>query len=252
MDSELNTYPRKLSGKEWNLTEWLLPPERPGYRAYRSYLETLQVIGTGRWGIGNLILGEPGDEPDRTGPMARVFAYGSIETDDGRITVSVHEFVEGQLELQMANLQDGGYPDSVEGLRKSTYSSWEPGSACPFCGGGVREVAVNRTVPRAKLVLCAKDASLWIFDESDGVNHPLPATNYFNELMMYKKVKDPAVALDAKNLFRKMDLFPDAELREAFIRYNKTWYRIKVRPEVKQSVPERAPLIRKFVTLFKR
>lgn len=230
--SEPNTkYPRQLTDKEWMLLEWLLPEDKPGYKVYRSLLTQLQVIGTGRWGEGDLILGHPSDTPDTSGPMERVFAHGYIETDNGKISISIHEFDGSQLEIQIVNAQQGTLPDELSTLKRATYSTWNPGNRCQFCGAEVREVIINRTEPRAILVICREHKSIWLYDESDKVNFPIPSTNYYNELMLLKNIRDPKIALNSANLFRMLDEFADGELREAFVRYNKTWRRITIRPE---------------------
>jgi len=229
MEEQNNTYPRRLSEKEWSLLEWILPDDRSGYQKYRTLLKSLQVIGQGRWGKGDIILGKPGDKPELTGPMERVYANGVMETDAGKLTISVHEYVAGQLEVQITNLHDEEIPDDITIHKKATYSTWMPGFSCPFCSNPVREITVNSDTPVAVLAICTNDKVIWIYDESDGVNHPIPATNFYNELMLYKKIKDPAVALHSKNLFSMLDNHKDEELREAFIRYNKTWHRITIK-----------------------
>ncbi len=252
MDEQNNTYPRPLSEKEWSLVEWILPEKREGYRKYRSLLTSLQVIGKGRWGEGDLIMGESGDTPELEGPMERVFANGIIESDIGKITVSVHEYVAGQLEVQITNLHNEEIPEDLKIKRKVTYSTWEPGSVCPFCGNAVREVTVNPGKPAAILVICREDKNIWIYDESDGVNHPIPGTNYYNELMQYKQIKDPSIALQSKNLFSMLDDYTDEDLREAFIRYNKTWRRISVRNDKESTDDQKQKVTDMLTSIFKR
>lgn len=239
MGDQNNTYPRPISEKEWKLVEWILPEDRKGYKEYRSLLQSLQVIGPGRWGEGDYILGEPGDTPDTSGPMERIFANGIIEAEEGKITVSVHEYVAGQLELQIANLHDENIPGDLTIKRKATYSVWKPGSTCPFCGEAVREVTINPEDPVAILAICKTDKSIWVYDETDGVNHPIPATNFYNELMLYKQIKDPSIALQSGNLFGMLEDYSDADLQQAFVRYNKTWRRIAIQPETESTMNKR-------------
>lgn len=228
MGEQNNIFPRPLTRKEWLLIEWLLPDDRAGYKKYRSLLQTLQIIGYGRWGEGDYILGEPGDIPDNTGPMERIFASGMIESEDGTITVSVHEYVAGQLEIQMTNLESENISDNFTIGEKSTYSFWKPGADCPFCSKPVREVTINISQPTAVLALCYNDNRVWLYDESDGVNYPIPATNLHNELMLYKHIKDPVKVLNWKNLFNNPKDFTDQDIRQACINYNKTWHRISI------------------------
>ncbi len=246
MGERNNTYPRPLSEKEWSLIEWILPEKRTGYQKYRTLLTSLQVIGPGRWGEGDLILGEPGDTPELSGPMERIFANGIIESAEGKITVSVHEYVAGQLEVQIANLHDEEIPDELTIQRKATYSTWKPGSECPFCNQSIREIPVNNNDPVAVLAICTNDKNIWIYDDADGVNHPIPATNYYNELMLFKQIKDPSIALQSKNLFSMLDDYSDEDLREAFVRYNKTWRRISIQQETKSTDKEKMNLLKIF------
>lgn len=228
MGEQENIFPRPLNRKEWLLIEWLLPGDRAGYKKYRSLLQSLQIIGYGRWGEGNYILGQPDDVPDTTSPMERIFANGMIESDDGTITVSVHEYVAGQLEIQITNLAGEYISDDLNIRKKSTYSFWRPGAVCPFCGKPVREVKINTPHPAAVLTLCYNDNRVWLYDETDGVNHPIPATNLHNELMLYKHIKDPEKVLNWKNLFNNPKDYTDGDLRQAFIIYNQTWRRISI------------------------
>lgn len=251
MAAQNNTFPRPLTGKEWLLIEWILPEDRAGYNKYRSLLQSLQVIGYGRWGESDLLLGEPGDTPEISGPMERVFANGIIEAEEGKITVAVHEYVAGQLEVQITNLHDDSVPGDLRIKRKATYSMWKPGDGCPFCMQSVREVMINKNEPRAVLAICRHDKNLWVYDEADGVNHPIPATNYYNELMLHKHIKDPSVALQSKNLFGMLDDFSDDDLRQAFVKYNKTWRRISIQSESESNTDSKKKLKDKLVPFLK-
>jgi hypothetical protein len=219
-------FPRPLSEREWELIEWVLPADRPGYRMYRNLLKELQVIGPGRWGEGNLVLGTPGEKPDTSGPMERIFANGTLETGEGTITISVHEYAAGQLEVQIACPGNEEIPDTTSVLRRVTYSTWQPGDACPFCEREIRSVFIRSDEPVAVLVFCTHNGMMWVHDAGSGVNHPIPHTNYYNELMLHKHIKDPSVALNSKNLFTMLGNYTDDDLRNAFIRYNAIWHRI--------------------------
>jgi hypothetical protein len=251
MNEQNNIFPRPLTTREWELIEWILPEDRTGYRKYRELLRSLSVIGQGRWGEGNIILGQPGDTPELSGPMERIFANGIIEADEGKITVSVHEYAAGQLEIQITNLNDESFPDKLSIKRKVTYSTWKPGIVCPFCNGNVREVHINSSEPIAMLAFCRSDRSIWIYDDTGGVNHPIPGTNYYNELMLHKHIKDPALALESNNLFTMLDDYSDNDLRQAFVNYNKIWHRIDIRSESDSDNDEKENLTEKLSSIFK-
>jgi hypothetical protein len=220
-------YPRHLTELERSMIEPVLPADRPGYRSYRKYLDELLVIGEGRWGTGDLILGHPDDTPEISGPMEKVFASGFVYTESAKISLTVHEYDGEQLEIIIASVSGEEIPDAVTIQRIETYSVWLRGKNCPFCNGIVREVEIRKS-PDAVIVLCTRDHLVWVYDESSGVNYPIPVTNYYNEVMFYKHIKDPAIALKSENLFTMIDEHTDSELREAFLRYNKTWYRVDV------------------------
>jgi hypothetical protein len=46
-------------------------------------------------------------------------------------------------------------------------------------------------------------------------------TNFYNELMLHRNVRVPAVALESKRLFLDLNDFTDVDLIRAFVTYNK-------------------------------
>ncbi|HET7152282.1 MAG TPA: hypothetical protein VFJ29_00820, partial [Candidatus Kapabacteria bacterium] len=62
----------------------------------------------------------------------------------------------------------------------------------------------------------------------DGTNHLIPVTNFYNELMIFKQIRDPKVALDHKNLFTYLTQFTDAELIGAFKHYNVLYKKVDI------------------------
>jgi hypothetical protein len=230
MDS---TYPRILRPKERDLLESVLPPDRPGYRRYREQLETMQVIGEGRRGAGNLILGHPGDLPDLTSPLPAVVAYGVVETTRDYYTITVRECVGGQIDAEIVSAHDEEIPDHFEEKRRWTQAEWKPGSASPATGVLVREVPIDI---HSVLAIAAGEKRLWLYDGATGMNHPIPVTNYHNELMLRKQIRDPELALKSGLLFDQLSSYSDEDLRAAFVAYNAGRRRVEV-----QSVPSPAP-----------
>ncbi len=221
------SYPRSLRAKERDLLESVLPPDRPGYRKYRELLETMQVIGEGRRGAGNLILGYPGQAPDVTSPLSPVVAYGVVETTQDRYTITVREFTGDQLDVEVVSAHDEEIPDHFEEKRRWTYASWRPGSLSPATGKPVREVPID---DRSVLAVAAGEKRLWLYDGTTGMNHPIPVTNYHNELMVHKQIRDPAIALQVGLLFDRLSSYSDEDLRAAFVSYNAGRRRVEVRP----------------------
>lgn len=219
-------FPRHLRAKERDLLESVLPPDRPGYRRYRDLLETMQVIGEGRRGTGNLILGRPGDSPDTTSPLPPVVAYGVVETTMERYTITVREYVGDQIDAEIVSAHDEEIPDHFEEKRRWTYATWSPGSVSPATGAPVREVRID---DRSVLVIAAREKRIWLYDGATGMNHPIPVTNYHNELMLHRQIRDPAIALRAGLLFDQLSSYTDEDLRAAFIAYNAHRRRVDVR-----------------------
>jgi len=61
-------------------------------------------------------------------------------------------------------------------------------------------------------------------------------TNFYNELMLQKNVRDPGVALNSKRLFTDLGSFADVEILRAFASYNKV--RTKVELESSIIIPQ--------------
>src|SRR5260370_20073562 len=90
-------FPRHLAGREREWIHWILPDDRAGYRDYLLHIQSMLVIGQGRRGKGEIILGGQGSGPDFGAPLAPVFAYGAVETDVGTISTTLREILDGQI-----------------------------------------------------------------------------------------------------------------------------------------------------------
>jgi hypothetical protein len=217
-----DSFPRDLSPLENNLLLWLLPADRSGYREYRPLLETWKVAAKGRRGGGNFILAPGTATIDIESPLPQVFAHGVVETADGAIAVTIRERFGDQLEFEIVNLGGESLPDIVGEKRRWTYSLWLPKQACPICLGSIREVTMLTGKGRTLvLALCKNDERIWVYDDVSGVNHPIPLTNFYNELMLHANVRDPHVALNSKRLFSDLHMYSDVMLSRAFGSYNK-------------------------------
>ena len=217
-------YPRPLSAREREWIEWILPEDRPAYASYRTMLKAMMVIGQGRRGPGEIILGAPEDKPDFSEPLTPVAAYGAIETDIGTISVTLREPIHEQLSVEMVCQTVEDIPHRFRELRRWSYSGWQPGNTCPQCLRPVREISLqilSPTMSHAFLALCPTDKRVWVHDRTGGLNHLIPVTNYYNELMLHKNIRDPGIALDASNLFRDLSRYSDGELAYAFMAYNR-------------------------------
>jgi hypothetical protein len=212
-----------LTAREREWIDWILPSERAGYNRYREMLGSMKVIGVGRRGPGEMIMGHEGSEIDISVPLPPVLAYGAIETNFGTISVTIREPLDDQISVEIVNQRSDEIPEEFEEAKRWTYSTWLPGMACPQCGKPVREVAirmVNDPRPHHVLAVCADNGRLWLYAEPDQINHLIPVTNFYNELMLHRNIRDPRIALDSKKLFSELASFSDDDLTRAFITYN--------------------------------
>lgn len=230
------SYPRPLRAKERDLLESVLPESAPGYRVYRDLLSVLTVIGEGRRGEGNLILGRAGDAPDTSGPLLPVVAYGAVVGTCDTYTVTVREFAGEQCDVEIVAGHGETVPDHFEEKRRWSYSTWSPGSPSPATGVMPREVLIDET---CVLALAPGERRLWVHDRERGMNMPIPITGYHNELMVHRRVRDPRVALRPDRFFDELDRYSDEDLRAAFVAYNTVRRRVRLaeRPPIARPAP---------------
>jgi len=258
MPSE-GSFPRTPSRREIEWLDFLLPAERPGYRPLRERLRTSMVIGEGRWGAGDLVFGMPEDEIDLTEGMQPVVSYGEVNgctSDDRRfiITLSLHQpNEEGLVEFQIGAEGEKGVPDEFRETSRWSYSYWSPGAPCPATGASVREVPLN---PQEDMLLVISPVKrvIWIHDRHDMTNTLIPVTNFYNELMLLKGIRDPDIALDHKRLFTELGDFTSAELRGAFVRYNLAFRKIdpdRVAGEKREDEDSGGSMLGRIVNLFR-
>jgi hypothetical protein len=201
------------------------------------------VLGEGRRGPGNLLLGDPGNEPDIGAPLQAVVAYGIVETTKESFTITVRECIDRQIDVEIVSTRDSVVPEHFEEKRRWTYSTWSPGQPSPSTGLPPREVRIDEHVT---LAAGRQENRLWLHDAKTGVNHLLPITNFYNELMLLKRIRDPRIALRSSLLFTDLDRYSDADLRGAFVAYN----RLRPRVEVNEVGP--LPGSAALRSLFKR
>jgi len=251
-------FPRPASPGEEGWLDLLLPSDRPGYRPLREYLRGLVVIGEGRWGRGDLVFGHEGQEIDHTEGMQPVVSYGEIDAvNDGAgfvITLSVHQpNDDGEVEFQIGTRGAPELPDGFTERSRWSYACWSPGEPCPATRGPVREIPLN---PGADLLLVISPAKhvLWLHDVREGTSTLIPVTNFHNELMLLKGVRDPAVAFDHGRLFTATEEFSAGELGQAFVRYNLSFRKIDpARLPGAGDIPREHPSLgERIIKLFRR
>jgi len=215
-------FSRELTLLEKALLLWVLPSDKPGYAAYRKLVQDWKVVGRSRSGAGGVILAPSGKVPDLDSPPAPLFAFGLVKSGTGEISVSVLERMGDQLEFEISGPVETVLPQGIESYRRWTLSEWLPSLPCPGCGEAPREVEM-KTESGHELVLaiCAKDHRLWLHDTRSRVNHPIPVTGFYNELMLQLKTPDRRKVPDAKQFFTDLGTYSDAALTGAFSSYNR-------------------------------
>lgn len=219
-----NIFPRRLTDFEKKFLFCLLPEDRSGYLIYRDKIEKMVVIGEGRFGGGNFILGIEHDKPDLDIPSAPIFVCGEIIVKKHPNFISIHEEKDNKIEIDLGNLPSSNEDNSE--IEFWTYSTWLPGNNSPRKNCQPREIHIAG----GKLVLAVsmEEERIWLYDSRIAVNILIPLTNFFNELMLYKKIKDPQIALNPKRLFTHLNDFSDNDLIQGFLCYNKYLNRVKI------------------------
>ncbi len=101
------------------------------------------------------------------------------------------------------------------------------------------------------IAICAADKRLWVWEERSEINHPIPVTLFYSELMKRTGMRDPAIALDASRLFTSLRSFSDEDIVGAFVTYNDI--RSKVPVDDRIIIPERPRGLRaRLASLFQR
>ncbi|MBI3111465.1 MAG: hypothetical protein HYZ01_07825 [Ignavibacteriales bacterium] len=247
------TFPRDLASDERDLLQWVLPADRPGYRAYRALLDQWKVQARGRRGEGNYILAAEGERPDNESPLPQILALGMVETMEGNFSVIVRERLGDQVEFEIGGTGGRVGPGKSPERRRWTLSSWSPGEPCPACGQPLRETGMRTgDAKELSLAICQADKRLWIHDTVSGINHPIPVTNFYNELMLHKNIRDPKVALEPNRFFGDLPRYSDLDLTKAFITYNGLRTKIVLEHPIILPAPEGNLFLRRLKTLWNR
>lgn len=225
-DIEKKQFPRSASNYEKKILFSVLPSHKKGYKEYRDKIEELSIIGFGRFGINNYMLGPAESKPDLTIPSSPIHAIGGNIFKEGELYITIHEESFGQIEFDY-NVIKGKIEDyDAEPERIWTLSTWEPGENDPQKGSAVREVHL---VENSIVLVFAKSINrIWLYSSERDINYIIPISNYYNELMRVKNIRDPKVALNVKRLFKDLDSYNDDELIQGFLSYNRYLRKIKL------------------------
>ena len=222
-----------MTDRERGFLSGILPADRKGYTRYREQIRDMVVIGEGRRGNGEIILGIGDDTPSFDDPLAPVFAYGAIETNFGTISITGREVFQNQCSIEIVNSKSDFLPPEFEESRRWTYSTWLPDTGCPQCLQRVREVRIQTSgMQRFTLAICPGDKRLWVYEEEQQVVRLIPITNFYNELMLAKNIRDPKIALQSALFFTELQQYSDKDLLQAFFTYNKLKTKVHIQGEV--------------------
>lgn len=225
---------RKLNGTELKLLYAVLPDEKPAYSKYRERIAGLTVIGYGRFGENNLILGNPEDEPDFTLPSSPVFSFGEMCYGDSCFEVTIHEEEEEKIEIEIRGAEAETLPESVIFDQINSIAFYSPRRVQP-------EYEPSRKIELIKgefyLSFIISLRKIILTDLKTGYNALIPVSNFYNELMFVKNIRDPKTALNPRLLFEALGNYADQDLADAFVYYNKLFRRATINPPQKKNSP---------------
>lgn len=220
-------YPRRLTETEMKYLRYILPEDILVYDNYYKQLSGLWVIGHGRFGHENLVIGEEKTLNTHHSGLGSIFAAGVYMENGTRTELLLHAMVEGQAEFDIMTQK------AEEGDAAYTLSRWKPGKKLPGSREGVREI----TLTKGKLLLaCDREKrQFWIHEYEREFNRIIPATNLLNEIRFVAGMKGD---LKPKEIFALIDGVSDEMIIKAFIKYNKLFKKIE-HLEITPSVQEK-------------
>ena len=219
-------FPRRLTKRELEWLEFILPNHKIGYAEYRNKLSDLFVIGNGRFGETNLILGKKEDKPDFSAPSSAMFASGNIIYKEAEIYVLIHEEFENQIEIDISNLRAKDIPEELNEISRWTYSNWMPGDTAPGDNSVIREIHLIKN--EIIIAIAPIHKRIWVHERKSGVNYFIPVTNFFNEIMRLRKIKFAGNMPNPNSLFIDNNSYSDEEIAQGFLLYNKHWRKIEI------------------------
>lgn len=209
-------FPRKLFKEERDVLFSLLPENKSGYSHYRKLIDDLFLIGEGRFGNGNLVLGALESKPDLSIPSSPVFALGYIHTTMDVYYSVIHTLDDNKIEVQI-----DPYPvkKALQVEKIISYSDWNPGMKSPEKLSDVYKYSIIES--KYVLAICPLSKKIWLHESESGINHIIPLSNFFNELMRLKNVKDEKIITNPSAFFKEIDKYSKRDIKLAFLLYNK-------------------------------
>lgn len=245
----MENFPRKLKELERELLFSILPSEKSGYLTYREKIENKYVLGSGRFGETNLILGSKEEELNIQDASSTIFAAGSIIYNEGKIEISINEEIDDRIEFDISP-KDYALVFKSKEIKRWNYSEWIPGQKSPKENSNLREVVISQG--KYILAISPEEKRIWLHEYDSGINHLIPLSNYYNQLMIEKNIRDPKIALKPKLFFGnetgKHSEYTDIELRNTFISYNKYLRKLDIKEE---TIITKTKSKRKFLKFLK-
>ncbi len=202
-------FPRDLSELEVNLLKSILPENKPGYKKIADEIFNLKVIGRGRFGGNNYVIGSEEDDVDLSLSSSPILAAGYKTIGGRRFYILLHEENEDKYEIDYQEVDEG---------TDYSFSDWIPGGEFPLDDEPLREV----TIVHGKIMLAISKGlkRIWIHEIDSGINTFIPVANFYNEIMRMKNERNPEIALKVNRLFTNLNDFTDNDLISGFIAYN--------------------------------
>lgn len=245
----MGDFPRQLTANEKKILFTVLPENKSGYKYYRDKIENLLVIGQGRFDRENLLLGKEGNKPDLSVPSNPVFACGTAICKETKFDVLIHEEYDDEIEFDITTSNSFNLEEDFEIVSAWSYSDWKPGQKAPNDGSSVREVPV---IPGEYVLAVAPNhKKIWLHDIKTGVNHLIPVSNFYNQLMMVKDIRNSDVALNPGAFFDNIEEYSAEDLVSALITYNKYIRRFKINLDYFAGKREE-PVKKGFLSFLKR
>lgn len=215
-------FPRSLTTAELEFVRWVLPNECETYRLALERIENDIIVGEGRWGHGDLMMGNQGAELDLSLGMAPVVAYGECQTrGGGSISISVHDpNPDNLIEVQFSGLWP--IPDDIEVTSGWTYSYWKPGMPCPATGEMVREVVLtdSNLHPLYTLAISTAKHVVWLHHHATGFNQMIAVTGFADEVFRTHQIRDAKLVTQPAKMFETLAEYSDSDLRHALLEQN--------------------------------
>lgn len=241
----IQKFPRKLTDDELELLFTVLPRNRKGYADYRQKIIESFVIGYGRFGGSNLILGAKDDKPDLTISSAPILAFGTLISQNGKANVLIHEYLDGLIEIDIS--LSGDFKIN-EAAKKWNYSEWIPGKTAPGDNSFVREIHLIKN--KLVLAIAPVHKRIWVYDADSEINFIIPVTNYYNEVFRIAINKDKKSLPNIAEFFNNLDNFSDEILGQGFLSYNKYLNKINLDYKIFQKSEKKDDKKKSFFSFF--